>query len=158
MCVLYRLTPREFNSYGARRGNDAVMARGTFANIRLVNKLVTKPGPRTLYIPAGEEMDIFDAAELYRQNGVSTIVLAGKEYGSGSSRDWAAKGPWMLGIKGMDLHDIPAYNHICMTCCFFPLYNELPSFKLFDSRHCGILRTNPSLKFSWHGHHSSPVC
>jgi len=95
------LTPREFNSYGARRGNDAVMARGTFANIRLVNKLVTKPGPRTLYIPAGEEMDIFDAAELYRQNGVSTIVLAGKEYGSGSSRDWAAKGPWMLGIKAV---------------------------------------------------------
>ena len=129
MCVLYRLTPREFNSYGARRGNDAVMARGTFANIRLVNKLVTKPGPRTLYIPAGEEMDIFDAAELYRQNGVSTIVLAGKEYGSGSSRDWAAKGPWMLGIKGMNIHDIPAYNHICMTCFFF-LY--ITSFLLLN--------------------------
>lgn len=94
------LAPREFNSYGARRGNDEVMARGTFANIRLVNQLVSKPGPRTVHIPSSEEMDIFDAAELYKKEGHDLIVIAGKEYGTGSSRDWAAKGPWKLGIKG----------------------------------------------------------
>lgn len=94
------LTPREFNSYGARRGNDEVMARGTFANIRLINQLVAKPGPRTVHIPSGEEMDIFDAAELYRKEGRQLIVITGKEYGTGSSRDWAAKGPWKLGIRG----------------------------------------------------------
>lgn len=76
------------------------MSRGTFANIRLINKMVPKPGPRTLYIPTGEEMDIFDAAELYRKDERPLIVITGKEYGSGSSRDWAAKGPWKLGIKG----------------------------------------------------------
>lgn len=95
------LAPREFNSYGARRGNDDVMARGTFANIRLVNQLVSKPGPRTVHIPTGEEMDIFDAAELYKRDGHDLIVIAGKEYGTGSSRDWAAKGPWKLGIKAI---------------------------------------------------------
>ncbi|XP_069103381.1 cytoplasmic aconitate hydratase-like isoform X2 [Argopecten irradians] len=95
------LTPRQFNSYGSRRGNDAVMTRGTFANIRLVNKFVSKAGPRTVYLPNGEEMDIFDAAERYRSEGQQVIVLAGKDYGSGSSRDWAAKGPWMLGIKAV---------------------------------------------------------
>jgi len=95
------LVPREFNSYGARRGNDEVMARGTFANIRLINKLVSKPGPRTLFIPTGEEMDIFDAAALYAKQEKNLIVISGKEYGSGSSRDWAAKGPWKLGIKAV---------------------------------------------------------
>uniref|UniRef100_L7M646 aconitate hydratase n=1 Tax=Rhipicephalus pulchellus TaxID=72859 RepID=L7M646_RHIPC len=94
------LTPREFNSYGSRRGNDDVMARGTFANIRLVNKFLDKPGPRTIYLPSGEEMDIFDAAERYKKEGAPPLmVLAGKEYGSGSSRDWAAKGPFLLGIR-----------------------------------------------------------
>ena len=95
------LAPRDFNSYGSRRGNDAVMSRGTFANIRLVNKLLGSqaPGPKTIHIPTQTQMDIFDAAEKYKQNGVSVILIAGKEYGSGSSRDWAAKGPWMLGIK-----------------------------------------------------------
>lgn len=95
------LTPREFNSYGSRRGNDAVMARGTFANIRLVNKLVKNTGPKTLYIPTNEEMDIFDAAEKYQQDNTPLILLVGKEYGSGSSRDWAAKGPFLLGIKAV---------------------------------------------------------
>ncbi|KAL5020392.1 hypothetical protein ScPMuIL_003284 [Solemya velum] len=95
------LTPREFNSYGSRRGNDAVMARGTFANIRLVNKFVGKPGPRTVHIPSGEEMDVYDAAERYRNEKKQVIILAGKEYGSGSSRDWAAKGPWMLNVSGV---------------------------------------------------------
>lgn len=95
------LTPREFNSYGARRGNDSVMARGTFANIRLVNKFMKKPGPKTLHFPSGDTMDVFDAAERYRREGRPLVVLAGKDYGSGSSRDWAAKGPWMLGVKAV---------------------------------------------------------
>jgi len=95
------LVPREFNSYGSRRGHDEVMARGTFANIRLVNKFMKKPGPRTLYLPSGEEMDIFDAAQRYAQDKRPLVILAGKEYGSGSSRDWAAKGPWILGIRGV---------------------------------------------------------
>ncbi|XP_050096372.1 cytoplasmic aconitate hydratase-like [Anopheles aquasalis] len=95
------LTPREFNSYGSRRGNDAIMARGTFANIRLVNKLVGAAGPRTLHIPSGEEMDVFDCAERYRTEGTPLIALVGKDYGSGSSRDWAAKGPYLLGIRAV---------------------------------------------------------
>ncbi|CAK9808400.1 Cytoplasmic aconitate hydratase [Anthophora quadrimaculata] len=95
------LTPKEFNSYGSRRGNDAVMARGTFANIRLVNKFIGKPGPRTIYIPTKEEMDVFDAAEKYAKDQTPLIILVGKEYGSGSSRDWAAKGPYLLGIRAV---------------------------------------------------------
>ena len=89
------LTPREFNSYGSRRGNDAVMARGTFANIRLVNKFIGKAAPKTIHVPSGDVMDVFDAAERYRTEGTPLIILAGKDYGCGSSRDWAAKGPWM---------------------------------------------------------------
>jgi len=95
------LTAREFNSYGSRRGNDDVMARGTFANIRLVNKFIGKPAPKTVHIPSGETLDVYDAAMKYREEGRPVIVLAGKEYGSGSSRDWAAKGPWILGIKAV---------------------------------------------------------
>lgn len=95
------LTPRDFNSYGSRRGNDAIMARGTFANIRLVNKLITKTGPRTIHIPSQEEMDIFDCAERYREEGTPLVLVVGKDYGSGSSRDWAAKGPFLLGIKAV---------------------------------------------------------
>jgi aconitate hydratase len=91
----------DFNSYGSRRGNDQIMARGTFANIRLINKLLSRPGPRTLYLPTGEELDIFDAVEKYKSDGTPLVVLAGKEYGSGSSRDWAAKGPYLLGIKAV---------------------------------------------------------
>ncbi|XP_014831553.1 PREDICTED: cytoplasmic aconitate hydratase isoform X2 [Poecilia mexicana] len=95
------LTPREYNSYGSRRGNDAVMARGTFANIRLFNKFLDKQAPQTIHLPTGDTLDVFDAAERYRQSGVPLLVLAGKEYGSGSSRDWAAKGPFLLGIKAV---------------------------------------------------------
>lgn len=95
------LTPREFNSYGSRRGNDAIMARGTFANIRLFNKFLNKQAPQTIHQPTGETMDVFDAANRYQQSGVPLLVLAGKEYGSGSSRDWAAKGPFLLGIKAV---------------------------------------------------------
>ncbi|XP_054912359.1 cytoplasmic aconitate hydratase isoform X2 [Poeciliopsis prolifica] len=95
------LTPREYNSYGSRRGNDAVMARGTFANIRLFNKFLDKQAPQTIHLPTGDTLDVFDAAERYKQSGVPLLILAGKEYGSGSSRDWAAKGPFLLGIKAV---------------------------------------------------------
>uniref|UniRef100_A0A8C9P1E1 Aconitase 1 n=1 Tax=Spermophilus dauricus TaxID=99837 RepID=A0A8C9P1E1_SPEDA len=95
------LTPRDFNSYGSRRGNDAIMAWGTFANIRLLNKFLNKQAPQTIHLPSGETLDVFDAAERYQQAGLPLIVLAGKEYGSGSSRDWAAKGPFLLGIKAV---------------------------------------------------------
>ena len=103
------LNPREFNSYGSRRGNDAVMARGTFANIRLVNRLVERPGPRTVHLPSGDEMDVFDAADRYRQEGRPLIVRAGRDYGSGSSRDWAAKGPFlMVSKRGTTVVSYPA--------------------------------------------------
>nr|XP_020450657.1 cytoplasmic aconitate hydratase [Monopterus albus] len=95
------LTTRDYNSYGSRRGNDAVMARGTFANIRLFNKFLNKQAPQTIHLPTGETVDVFDAAERYQQSGDPLLVLAGKEYGSGSSRDWAAKGPFLLGIKAI---------------------------------------------------------
>jgi aconitate hydratase len=91
---------REFNSYGARRGNHEVMVRGTFANVRLKNLLVPgSEGTWTAHLPDGEEGTIYDVAERYRAKGVPTIVIAGKEYGSGSSRDWAAKGPNLLGVR-----------------------------------------------------------
>ncbi|KAL0967892.1 hypothetical protein UPYG_G00259300 [Umbra pygmaea] len=96
-----RLTPREFNSYGARRGNDAVMTRGTFASIKLQNRFIGKSAPKTLHIPSGQTMDVFEAAERYQKDGVPLIILAGKEYGSGSSRDWAAKGPYLLGVRAV---------------------------------------------------------
>ncbi|XP_060517450.1 cytoplasmic aconitate hydratase-like [Cylas formicarius] len=95
------LTPKEFNSYGSRRGNDAIMARGTFANIRLVNKFMSKSGPTTLYLPNNEEMDIFDCAQRYAISNVPLIIIAGKDYGTGSSRDWAAKGPFLLGVRAV---------------------------------------------------------
>jgi aconitate hydratase len=91
---------REFNSYGARRGNHEVMVRGTFANVRLKNLLVPgSEGTWTVHLPDGEEGTIFEVAKRYRGEGVPTIVIAGKEYGSGSSRDWAAKGPNLLGVR-----------------------------------------------------------
>ncbi|RDY07206.1 hypothetical protein CR513_08717, partial [Mucuna pruriens] len=93
---------KDFNSYGSRRGNDEVMARGTFANIRLVNKLLNgEVGPKTVHIPTGEKLYVFDAASRYKASEQDTIVLAGAEYGSGSSRDWAAKGPMLLGVKAV---------------------------------------------------------
>ena len=92
----------DFNSYGSRRGNHEVMVRGTFANIRLKNKLAPgTEGGVTRHLPDGEGMSIFDASEKYREEGVPLMVLAGKEYGSGSSRDWAAKGPKLLGIRAV---------------------------------------------------------
>jgi aconitate hydratase len=93
--------PEDFNSYGARRGNDQVMTRGTFANIRLRNQLVDKEGGYTIYLPSGELMTIYDASVRYMKENIPLIVLAGKEYGTGSSRDWAAKGTYLLGIKAV---------------------------------------------------------
>jgi aconitate hydratase len=92
---------KNFNTYGSRRGNDEVMARGTFANIRLVNKMVDRAGPNTVHVPTGDTMAIFDAAKLYMDAGISTVILGGREYGSGSSRDWAAKGPLLQGVKAV---------------------------------------------------------
>jgi len=94
--------PHEFNSYGARRGNHEVMMRGTFANIRLRNQLAPgTEGGWTLYLPGSEKMSIYDAAVRYREAGVPLVVFAGKEYGSGSSRDWAAKGTRLLGVRAV---------------------------------------------------------
>ncbi len=94
--------PKDFNQYGTRRGNDLVMARGTFANIRLKNIMVApKEGNWAKHQPSGEVMSIFDAAMKYQAEGVASIVLAGKEYGTGSSRDWAAKGPMLQGVKAV---------------------------------------------------------
>jgi len=93
---------KDFNSYGSRRGNDRVMVRGTFANIRLKNALLPGvEGGVTLHLPSGERMDIYDAAERYRAEGTPLVVIAGKEYGSGSSRDWAAKGTLLLGVRAV---------------------------------------------------------
>ena len=93
--------PGDFNSYGARRGNHEVMIRGTFANIRLRNQLVERAGGYTRHLPDGEETTIYDAAMRYADEGVPLVVLAGKEYGSGSSRDWAAKGTKLLGVRAV---------------------------------------------------------
>jgi aconitate hydratase len=93
--------PRDFNSYGSRRGNHEVMVRGTFANIRLRNQLVSREGGYTVHFPDGEETTIYEASMRYQEEGVPLVVLAGKEYGTGSSRDWAAKGSFLLGIKAV---------------------------------------------------------
>jgi len=101
-----QVQPQDFNSYGARRGNFELMERGTFANIRIKNEMMGgKEGGNTLYFAdsaaSGEAMSIFDAAERYKQRGIDTVVVAGKEYGTGSSRDWAAKGPNLLGVRAV---------------------------------------------------------
>ena len=101
-----QVQPQDFNSYGARRGNFELMERGTFANIRIKNETMGgKEGGNTLYFAdsaaSGEAMSIFDAAERYKQRGIDTVVVAGKEYGTGSSRDWAAKGPNLLGVRAV---------------------------------------------------------
>lgn len=96
------VSPENFNSYGARRGNHEVMLRGTFGNIRLRNKLAPgTEGPWTIYLPGGDQMSIYDASLRYRQQAVPLLVIAGQEYGSGSSRDWAAKGTALLGVKAV---------------------------------------------------------
>ncbi|MDP1572551.1 MAG: aconitate hydratase AcnA [Vicinamibacterales bacterium] len=100
--VAHGVEPKEFNSYGARRGNHEVMMRGTFANVRIKNRLVPNvEGGVTVLLPGDEVMSIYDAAMKYQEAGVPLVVLAGKEYGSGSSRDWAAKGTMLLGVKAV---------------------------------------------------------
>jgi aconitate hydratase len=93
--------PADFNSYGSRRGNHEVMVRGTFANVRLRNKLVNVEGGFTRHLPSNAEMSIFEASQKYQTEGTPLVILAGKEYGSGSSRDWAAKGPLLLGVRAV---------------------------------------------------------
>lgn len=93
--------PANFNSYGSRRGNHEVLVRGTFAHPRLKNKLVEKTGGTTLYVPSGEEMDVYSASMVYQQENTPLIILAGKDYGMGSARDWAAKGTSLLGVKAV---------------------------------------------------------
>ncbi|MEG1040034.1 MAG: aconitate hydratase, partial [Pseudomonas sp.] len=94
--------PRDFNSYGSRRGNHEVMMRGTFANIRIRNEMLGgEEGGNTLHVPSGEKMAIYDAAMRYQAEGTPLIVVAGQEYGTGSSRDWAAKGTNLLGVKAV---------------------------------------------------------
>ncbi len=100
--IEHGVDPKDFNSYGARRGNHEVMMRGTFANVRLRNQLAPgTEGGWTTYQPGGEVMTIYDASVKYREAGVPLLVIAGKEYGSGSSRDWAAKGTLLLGVKAV---------------------------------------------------------
>ncbi len=100
--VAHGVEPKDFNSYGSRRGNHEVMVRGTFANVRLKNLLAPgTEGGVTRYLPDGTEMSIFEASEKYQAAGVPLVILAGKEYGSGSSRDWAAKGPRLLGVRAV---------------------------------------------------------
>ena len=100
--IEHGVAPKDFNSYGARRGNHEVMVRGTFANTRLRNKMTPEiEGGFTLHLPAGETMSIYDAAVKYAAEGVPLVVFAGKEYGTGSSRDWAAKGPMLLGVRAV---------------------------------------------------------
>jgi aconitate hydratase len=98
--IEHGVKPADFNSYGSRRGNHEVMVRGTFANVRLRNRMVPNlEGGFTRHLPDGAEMSIFEASEKYIADGVPLLILAGKEYGSGSSRDWAAKGPLLLGVR-----------------------------------------------------------
>ena len=100
--IEHGVQPQDFNSYGSRRGNDDVMVRGTFANIRIKNKMLDNvEGGYTLHVPSGEQMSIYDAAMRYKEKATPLVVLAGKEYGSGSSRDWAAKGTLLLGVKAV---------------------------------------------------------
>ena len=100
--VEHGVEPKDFNSYGSRRGNHEVMVRGTFANVRLKNLLAPgTEGPVTLHLPDGAQMTIYDASVAYQAQGVPLLVIAGKEYGAGSSRDWAAKGPRLLGVRAV---------------------------------------------------------
>jgi aconitate hydratase len=100
--VEHGVKPADFNSYGSRRGNHEVMVRGTFANVRLRNKLAPgTEGGVTRLLPEGEQMSIFDASVKYAERSIPLVILAGKEYGSGSSRDWAAKGPRLLGVRAV---------------------------------------------------------
>jgi aconitate hydratase len=116
--IEHGVSPAEFNSYGSRRGNHEVMMRGTFANIRLRNRMAPgTEGGVTVHQPSADPMSIYDAAMRYQAEGVPVIVIAGKEYGSGSSRDWAAKGPRLLGVRAViaeSYERIHRTNLVCM--------------------------------------------
>jgi aconitate hydratase len=127
--------PADFNSYGSRRGNHEVMVRGTFANVRLRNKLVNVEGGFTRHLPSNIEMSIFDASQKYQAEGTPLVILAGKEYGSGSSRDWAAKGPRLLGVDAViaeSYERIHRSNLVGMGVLplQFPVGQNAESFKL----------------------------
>ena len=129
-----RISPRDFNSFGSRRGNDHVMVRGTFNHPRLNNKLVTaktiplfpssSPAPTTttLHLPSKLELDVFDASELYRNTKTPLIILAGKDYGCGPSRDWIAKGPWMLVSIYISMNEIFSDSSKCLFFRVFELF------------------------------------
>jgi aconitate hydratase len=125
--------PADFNSYGARRGNDRVMTRGTFANIRIRNLLAPgTEGGVTRHLPGGQVMPIYDAAMKYKAEGVPLVILAGAEYGTGSSRDWAAKGTYLLGVRAVmavSFERIHRSNLVGMG--ILPL--ELPAGKTWES-------------------------
>jgi aconitate hydratase len=116
--VGHSVPPAEFNSFGSRRGNHEIMMRGTFGNVRLRNLMLPGvEGPWTLHVPTGDKMSIYDAALRYQREGMPLAVIAGKEYGSGSSRDWAAKGPALLGVKAIiaqTYERIHRSNLLCM--------------------------------------------
>ncbi|BAB59331.1 aconitate hydratase [Thermoplasma volcanium GSS1] len=99
--IEHGVKPEDFNSYGSRRGNHEVMMRGTFANVRIRNLMVNKEGGYTIFIPDNKEMSVYDAAMKYRSMGIPLVVVAGREYGTGSSRDWAAKGTYLLGVRAV---------------------------------------------------------
>ncbi|HSD70034.1 MAG TPA: aconitate hydratase AcnA [Woeseiaceae bacterium] len=116
--IEHSVSPAEFNSFGSRRGNHEIMIRGTFGNIRLRNRMVPGiEGPWTIHVPTGDKLSIHDAALRYQQEDTPLVVIAGKEYGSGSSRDWAAKGPALLGVKAIiaeSYERIHRSNLVCM--------------------------------------------
>ena len=133
------LTPREFSSYGARRGNHDVMVRGTFYNTKLKNALASKMGPYTLHFPSGVQTTIYEAAMRYKNDGVSLIIVGGKNFGRGTSRDWATRGPQLLAVKAICAVSFdPTYRSNCIKTGILPLeisiedYNSLKGTEIFD--------------------------
>jgi aconitate hydratase len=145
------VTVKDFNSYGARRGNHEVMVRGTFANVRLRNQLAPgTEGGWTTYLPDGGVMSIYDASAKYREARVPLIVLAGKEYGSGSSRDWAAKGPMLLGVRAViaeSFERIHRSNLVNMGVLpiEFPKGESIASLQLTGNEVFELVGSGPSL-------------
>ena len=153
--IEHGVKPADFNSYGSRRGNHEVMMRGTFANVRLRNKLTPeREGAYTRHLPDGEEMFIFDASEKYRAEGTPLVILAGKEYGSGSSRDWAAKGPRLLGVRAVlaeSFERIHRSNLVGMGILPLQFLDDaerrnLRPHRRGDVRHCGTHRRAGELR------------
>ena len=138
---------KDFNSYGSRRGNHEIMVRGTFANIRVKNRLVNREGGYTLHMPSNAEMSIYDAAMLYKEEQVNLIIIAGKDYGMGSSRDWAAKGTSLLGVKAViakSFERIHRSNLIGMGVLPLTFKSKCPEFdgtEIFDIK--GIKEMTP---------------